>query len=398
MTESQRLGFETRAVHAGERPARPDFVPTTTPIYPSSSFLYEQLGDLDSVFGNEREGYVYSRYGNPTVAALEAALAALEGTEAAMALGSGMAALHAALLLAGVGPGARVVASRDLYGATYALLGGLFRQLGAQVAFVDIADLAAVERALADGARALVFETVSNPLVRVADVPALAGLAGRAGAVSICDNTFASPYLLQPAAHGVDLVVHSTTKYLGGHGDVMGGVVCASAERRRALLEIVKMTGGICGPFEAWLVLRGLKTLALRMRQHCANALTVATWLAAHPRVAGVNYPGLPGHPGHALAGRLLRDGACGGMLSFELAGAGQAEVFAFMERLRLIVPAPTLGDVYSLTLYPAHASHRALTPAQRAEVGIGEGLVRLSIGIEDAADIIADLEQALRP
>jgi cystathionine gamma-synthase/methionine-gamma-lyase len=358
--------------------------------------MYEQLDDLDAVFGNERPGYVYSRYANPTVHAMETALAALEGTEAAIAFSSGMAALHASFLLAGLGPGARVVASRDLYGATYTLLGKLFTRLGAETTFVDVTDLAAVERALAGGAQALVFETVSNPLLRVADTPRLVELARAAGALSLCDNTFASPYLHRPAEHGVDLVIHSTTKYLGGHGDVTGGIICCDAARRLELGEISKMVGGIAGPFEAWLVLRGLKTLPLRMRQHSANALAVATYLEQHPKVARVNYPGLRGHPQHALATRLLGGGCAGGMLSFEIAGAGQAEVFRFMEALRLVVPAPTLGDVYTLTLYPAHSSHRALTPAQRAEIGIAEGLVRLSVGIEEAEDIIADLDQAL--
>lgn len=396
MSEQGQQGFSTRAVHAGERPPRPDFVPTTTPIYPSSSFMYESLDDLDAVFGNERAGFVYSRYGNPTVQAMERALAALEGTAAAIGFGSGMAALHAAFLLAGLGPGARVVASRDLYGATYGLLHKLFRGLGAEPAFVDIADLAAVERALAGGARALVFETVSNPLLRVADVPALARLARAVGALSICDNTFATPYLHRPAEHDVDLIVHSTTKYLGGHGDVTGGVICCDAPRRLELMEISKMVGGIAGPFDAWLVLRGLKTLPLRMRQHSQNAAAVAAHLAAHPRVSRVNYPGLPQHPQHALASRLLREGCFGGMLSFEIAGAGRAEVFRFMEALRLVLPATTLGDVYTLALYPSGTSHRALTPEQRAEVGIGEGLVRLSVGIEEVTDIIADLDAAL--
>jgi cystathionine gamma-synthase/methionine-gamma-lyase len=308
-----------------------------------------------------------------------------------------MAALHAAFLLAGLGPGARVVASRDLYGATYAVLGRLFGRLGAETTFVDITDLTAVEAALRGGTvGALVFETVSNPLIRVADLPALVALARRVGALTICDNTFASPYLCQPARYGVDLVVHSTTKYLGGHGDVTGGVICCNAAHRLALLEITKLVGGIPGPFEAWLVLRGLKTLALRMRQHCANAAQVADYLVRHPRVGQINYPGLVGHPQQGLAARLLREGQAGGMLSFEIAGAGQPEVFRFMEALRLIVPAPTLGDVYTLTLYPAHASHRALTPAERAAIGIGDGLVRLSIGIEEVADIIDDLAGAL--
>ncbi len=397
MGDERQPGFGTRAVHAGERPPRPDYVPTTTPIYPSSSFMYESLADLDAVFGNERAGYVYGRYGNPTVEAMETAMAALEGTEAAIAFGSGMAALHAVLLAAGVKPGTRVVASRDLYGATYGLLHKLFRGLGVETTFVDVTDLESVERALAgDDVRALIFETVSNPLLRVADTPALARLARAAGATSICDNTFVSPYLHRPVEHGVDLVVHSTTKYLGGHGDVTGGVICCDAAHRLELMEISKMVGGISGPFEAWLVLRGLKTLPLRMRQHSQNGMAVATYLEGHPRVSRVNYPGLPQHPQHELAAHLLRDGCYGGMLSFEIAGADQAQVFRFMEALRLVIPAPTLGDVYTLTLYPAHSSHRALTANQRAEVGIGEGLVRLSVGIEDAEDLIADLDQAL--
>jgi cystathionine gamma-synthase/methionine-gamma-lyase len=397
MGQQRRRGLATQAVHAGERPPPPDFIPTSTPIYPASSYMYPQLGDLDAVFGNERPGYVYGRYGNPTVQAMETAIAALEGTDDAIAFGSGMAALHAAFLHVGLGPGGHIVASRDLYGATYALLGTLFQRLGCTTTFVDVTDLNAVEAALTlAGTRALVFETVSNPLVRVANVPALAVAAQRAGVVSICDNTFASPYLCQPASHGIDLVVHSTTKYLGGHGDVMGGVICCSAAIRRDLLEIAKLTGGICGPFEAWLVLRGIKTLPLRMRQHCANALAVARFLADHPKVACVNYPGLAGHPQHGLAAALMRDGMAGGMLSFEIAAATQPDVFRFMEALTLAVPAPTLGDVYTLTLYPAHSSHRALTPEQRAQVGISDRLVRFSIGIEDVDDIIADLDSAL--
>lgn len=396
MSQRDQHGFSTRAVHVGERPSRPDFMPTTTPIYLSSSFTYEQLDDLDAVFGNERGGYVYTRYGNPTIDAMEKAIASLEGTEAAIGFASGMAALHAAFLQAGVGPGQRVVASRDLYGATYAILGRLFTRLGAQVEFVDITDHDAVEAALAGGAAALVFETVSNPLLRIADVPALTALARTAGAVSICDNTFVSPYLYQPAQAGVDLVVHSTTKYLGGHGDSTGGVICCSAARRRELLEITKMVGGIAGPFEAWLVLRGLKTLPLRMRAHSANAQTVAQALASHPAVSRVNYPGLPTHPQRPLAKALFCRGEYGGMLSFDIRGATRATVFRFMEALQLVIPAPTLGDVYTLTMYPAHSSHRALSPDERAAIGIGDGLVRLSVGIEEEADIIADLTQAL--
>ncbi|MGD8624357.1 MAG: PLP-dependent aspartate aminotransferase family protein [Anaerolineae bacterium] len=393
MTES----IFTQAVHAGERAARPDFTPVSTPIYHSVGYLYEDMGDLDGVFGGTRQGYVYTRYGSPTVRSLEAAVAALEGAGDAVAFASGMAAVHAALLGAGVRAGSAVVAAADVYGATYALLERLLTEMDVRTRFVDITDLAEVAGALAaERPAALLCEIISNPLMKVADVPALVDLAREAEAALIVDNTFATPYLLRPLALGADYVVHSATKYLGGHGDVMAGLVACSAERGLDLRERQKMLGANLGPQEAWLVLRGLKTLPLRMRQHCANAGAVAVWLNEHPAVARVNYPGLPGHPQHAVAQRMFGERGFGGMLSFEIEGAGQAEVFRFMEALELVLPATTLGDVYSLTLYPAHSSHRQVGPEVRAALGIGEGLVRLSVGIEAAEDIVGDLGRAL--
>jgi len=387
----------TLAVHVGERGPRPDFTPVVTPIYNSIAYTYESMEDLDAVFARERPGYVYARYGNPTVTALEKAVAALEAGEEAMVLASGMAAIHTALLAAKVQADTTVVAAQDVYGATYSLLSKLFSTLGVRTRFVDIADLAAVEQAIVEEKpKAVLFETVSNPLLKVADTPAVVEIAHRHGAEVIVDNTFASPYVFQPLAHGVDYVVHSSTKYLGGHGDVLGGVVVASAQRCVALRELTKLVGGNLGPNEAWLTMRGLKTLPLRLVQHCHNAAQVAAWLQDHPRISQVNYPGLTDHPQHEVATRLFRPGCYGGMVSFEIAGANQAQVFAFMEALQLCLPATSLGDVYSLVMYPAHSSHRALTPEERAQIGIGEGLVRFSVGIEDVEDIIADLEQAL--
>ena len=397
----------TQAVHAGERGPRslvlrpkdegPDFTPVVTPIYNSVGYLYESMDQLDAVFGAERDGYVYTRYGTPTNAALERAVAILEGGEAALSFASGMAAVHAALLATGLEAGQAVVSAHDVYGASYALLANLFTSLGVRVRFVDIADLTSVERAIAEEKpRAVFCEIISNPLLKVADVQALADLAHAHGAAMIVDSTFATPYLAQPITLGADYVVHSSTKYLGGHGDVLGGIVVTSAERRKRLWELIKITGGNLGPNEAWLTMRGLKTLPLRMAQHCRNATEVATWLAEHRQIAKVNYPGLPSHPQHDVATRLFREGCYGGMVSFEIAGADQAQVFRFMEALKLVLPATTLGDVYSLTLYPAHSSHRALSPEERAAIGISEGLVRLSVGIEDVGDIIADLDQAL--
>jgi cystathionine gamma-synthase/methionine-gamma-lyase len=262
---------------------------------------------------------------------------------------------------------------------------------------VDVADLAAVKTALAEICpAALIVETISNPLLKVADLPALAELAHGCGARLLVDNTFASPYLCNPLAYGADFVVHSATKYIGGHGDVMAGVVVTSPENRSELYELNKLVGGVLGPFEAWLALRGLKTLPLRLRQQCENAARVAGWLSGHPRIARVTYPGLADHPGHALARDLFAGRGFGGVLSFEIAGADQPTVFRFMEALELCLPATTLGDIYTLVLHPATSSHRSLTVEERERVGIGDGLVRLSVGIEDAADIIADLEQAL--
>ncbi len=390
-------GFTTRAVHAGERAPRPDYTPVVAPIHPTVGFLYDSMDDLDAIFGTTKDGYVYPRYGSPTVTAFEDAVAELEGGEAAFAFASGMAAIHVALLAAGVKAGTIIVAALDLYGATYALVGRLMTTLGAQARFVDVTNLREVEATLAEAHPvALLAETISNPLLKVADVPALAEMAHRYGAQMLIDNTFASPYLLNPLAHGVDYVIHSATKYIGGHGDVMAGVVVTSKQNRARLYELNKLVGSVLGPFEAWLAMRGVKTLSLRMRQQCANAARIAEWLAQQPQIARVNYPGLAAHPQHELARRQFGDKGFGGMLSFEIAGADRAQAFRFMEALELCQAATTLGDVYTLVLHPATSSHRALSPADRARVGIGEGLVRLSAGIEDADDIIEDLAQAL--
>jgi cystathionine beta-lyase/cystathionine gamma-synthase len=394
---TERTSIFTLAVHAGERGPRPDFSPVTTPIYQSVGYLYEDMTDLDGVFGGDRKGYVYPRYGSPTVHVFEQAVAALEAAGDAVAFASGMGAVHAALLGAGVRAGTAVVSAADVYGATYALLEKLLTELDVRVRFVDITDLDEVQQAIAvERPVAVICEIVSNPLMKVADVPALAGMADAVGAALIVDSTFASPYLFQPLAHGAAYAMHSATKYLGGHGDVMAGIVATSAERGRDLRERQKLLGANLGPQDAWLALRGLKTLPLRMRQHCANAQAVAEWLTGHPAIAHVNYPGLPDHPQHALAARLFGERGFGGMMSFDLKDADQAAVFGFMEALELVLPATTLGDVYSLTLYPAHSSHRQVAPEVRNALGIGDGLVRLSVGIEDAEDIIADLDQAL--
>jgi len=405
MSGIHEWSFQTRAVHVGERASQGDYTPVSTPIYATVGYLYETMDQLDAVFEGSHPGYLYARYGGPTVAALEAAVADLEGAEAAQAYSSGMAALHAALLAAGVRAGRSVLAALDLYGATFTLLRTMFSELGVGVEYVDVSDLEAVDSALAvNRPVALLVETISNPLLKIADVPSLACLAHEHGAQLLVDNTFATPYLFNPLAHGADFVIHSATKYLAGHGDVLAGVVATSQANRQILFEHNKLIGGVLGPFEAWLALRGLKTLPLRARQQFDNAWQVAGWLSRHPRVKRVIYPGLPDHPQHTLASRLFGGRGFGGVLSFEIDGNGRAlfsgepyrPAFRFMEALQLCLPAATLGDVYTEVLHPATASHRSLSAAERERIGISDGLVRLSAGIEHIRDLIADLEQAL--
>jgi cystathionine gamma-synthase/methionine-gamma-lyase len=397
MNDISVKSFQTRAVHAGERVPPADYRPVSTPIWPTVGYLYDSMDDLDAVFAGSKHGQIYLRYSNPTVEAFETAVADLEMAEAAQAYGSGMAAIHASLLAAGVKAGTSVVAALDVYGATFSLLRSLFDSLGVTVRMVNVTDHAEVETALKEtGAVVLYVESISNPLLKVADIPALAGLAHRHGASLLVDNTFASPYLLNPIGHGTDFVIHSATKYLSGHGDVLAGVVATSKENKGKLFDLNKLVGGVLGPFEAWLALRGLKTLPLRMKQQCQNAQRIAEWLTKHPRISKVNYPGLAVHPQHELAKSLFEDKGYGGVLSFEIDGADKAQVYRFMESLTVCLPATTLGDVYSLVLHPATSSHRSLTAEERARVGIPDGLVRLSAGIESVEDILSDLESAL--
>jgi cystathionine gamma-synthase/methionine-gamma-lyase len=365
---------------------------------------------LDAALGSAEAGYAYSRQGAPTQEAFEAAVQALEGAAGAAAFSSGMAALHAALSCA-LDPGAvaaarggppaarKLVAATELYGTTRTLVNHLGNQTGISVHWVDIRDLEAVSAALQaePAGGVLLFEVISNPLCRVADARALLERASAAGVCSVVDSTFTTPYLLQPLSLGADYVVHSATKYLAGHGDVLGGVaVSGSAAAADALRQTRNLLGSNLSPFDAFLALRGLRTLPLRVREQNRNALALAQWLAAHPRVARVYYPGLPADPGHALAGTLFRPGCYGAMLAFELAHGDRDQAFAVLQRLHLIQRLATLGDVVSLASYPAHASHRGLTPAQRAALGISDSCIRVSAGIEDADDLIGDLAQAL--
>ena len=397
--------FETRAVHSGERRAAQNgkegsFYPISTPIYASTTFSHPNIETTDRVLGGEQEGYSYARYDNPTVRAFEEALASLEAPDGpagarAFAFASGMAATHAALAAAELTNGATVLAAEQLYGSTATLLVQVFGANGVETRFVDAYDLGAVEKRVAElKPRAVVVESISNPLLRVADVPRIAEITRAAGAALIVDNTFGTPCLQRPLELGADIVVHSATKYLSGHGDLTAGVVSCGPPYDAAVEQLRKLVGGVLGPFEAWLAHRGLKTLPLRMDRQCRNAREIASRLASHPKVAKVNHPSLDDHPDHETSGRVLSD--TGGLVSFELAAGGREAAFAFLNALRLCVKAPSLGDVYTLAIHPATSSHRELSPARRGRLGVAENLVRLSVGIEHPDDIADDIDQAL--
>ena len=373
-------------------------IPVTTPINTAVSFFYENMEQLDRVFGREEPGFSYSRYDNPSNQALEELCASLESGHGALACSSGMAAIHVALLTALTDRRKSVVAANALYGATVNLLMNVLEPLGVEVRFVDICDLAEVEKAIQEAKPGCVLmETISNPLLRVGQIDKIAALTKSAGAALLVDNTFATPLLARPMEMGANLVVHSLTKFLAGHGDVMGGVVISDEAHYETLRTLSRTFGPVLGPFESYLAMRGIKTFAVRVERQCTNACRVASWLAARPEIARVHFPADPTHPDAAAIRRILPDGLYGAIVTFELKGAGRDDVFRFMNSLQLVVPATSLGDVHSMMLYPAMSSHRELSPKHRERMGIGDGMVRLSVGIEAVEDIIADLEQALK-
>lgn len=401
--KDQPLSIDTLVVQSALGDPLGKAKPFVPPIVPSIGFTHPTMEDMDQAFAYQggaipadANSYVYARYGAPNASAFEEAVALLEGARGAVCFGSGMAALHAALL-ALVPHGGAVVAAEQLYGITRTLLGLLSKATGLRVHFVDFLDLEAVrEVTAAVSPSSLLCEVVTNPLVRVIQIEAVGGIAHQAQATLLVDNTFATPFLLRPLERGADVVVHSTTKFLNGHGDVLGGIALGSPETMQVVNQHRRVLGAMPSAFDAWLALRGLRTFALRMRQACANAQQIAEWLGRHQRVKHVYYPGLPDDDGHAVACALFRPGFFGAMIAFEVEDLDRAGAFALVERLRLVRSVTSLGDVYTLVLHPASTSHRWLTPEQREAQGITEGTLRLSIGIENADDLIADLDQAL--
>ncbi len=386
------MHLETRAIHApvtGLTGARP----VSVPIYQTSTFAFTDPEACVQALDDPAAGFAYSRYRNPTIRALEDVTASLEGGAEAIATGSGMGAINA-VLLALLRPGDHVIAQRCLYGGTFSVFTGLAARYGIEVSYLSGGDAAEVTAALRPETKLLYLETIANPTAAVGDLPALIAAGHAAGLTCVVDNTFATPVLCRPVEYGADIVIHSATKYFGGHDDVtLGLAVSARAEAYLPLWKYAVNLGAAADPFAAWLTLRGLQTLTLRMARHCQNAGHLAQRLAAHPAVTAVHYPGLPSHPDHAVAQRVLS--GFGGMIAFDLAGGREAGL-RFVSRLRLAEMAPSLGGASTLVLHPASTSHRQLDAADLRAAGIGEGTIRVSAGLEHPDDLWADFEQAL--
>jgi O-succinylhomoserine sulfhydrylase len=381
----------TRLVHGGNR--RSAFGETSEALFLTSGFCYRRAEDAADRFADRAPGYTYSRVANPTVRMFEERLALLEGAEEAVATATGMAAVHAALM-SQLRAGDRVVASRLLFGSCHYILTEILPRFGIEAVLVDGADLDAWAEALSLPTRLVFFETPGNPTLDLIDIAAVAKLAHRAGARVIVDNVFATPILQRPLEAGADLVVYSATKHIDGQGRCLGGaILCERALRSEVLEPYLKHTGPALSPFNAWVLLKGLETLDLRVREHGKNAFAVARFLEEHPGAQEVRYPGLPSHPQHELAGRQMSGG--GGLVALRT-GGGQSRAFAVLDRLRLIAISNNLGDAKSLITHPATTTHQRFSAEERARLGITDDLLRLSVGLEDSADLIEDLDQAL--
>ncbi|MCA1243249.1 methionine gamma-lyase [Stappia stellulata] len=393
MLTNAPLGFATRAIHHGYDPMDNEGA-LTPPVHFTSTFAFDTAEQGGEIFAGDRAGHVYSRISNPTLALLEDRIADLEGGEAGVAFGSGMGAITA-VMWSFLSPGDEIIVDRTLYGCTFAFFRHGLAKFGITVTHVDLRDPNNLEAAISERTRIVYFESPANPNMRLVDIAAVSRVAHAAGARVVVDNTYATPVLTRPLELGADIVVHSATKYLGGHGDLVAGLAAGSAEdmQQVRLVGLKDMTGAVMAPLTAHLVLRGLKTLELRMERHCANAMAIAELLVHHPAVAVVHYPGLAGFPQHDLAARQMP--GFGGMVAFELTG-GAAAGIRFMNALSLARRAVSLGDAETLVQHPASMTHSTYTPEERAAHDISDGLIRLSAGLETRADILADVSAAL--
>jgi cystathionine gamma-synthase/methionine-gamma-lyase len=393
------MKFESKVVHAGDRKRRAGQpIPSTTPIHLSSTYFYDSASTLDYVLGQPDEGVSYARYASPTTEALEELTTALENGHGSLATASGMSAVQIALQTALMDRPHSIIAAHAIYGATVSLLDQVLGPFDVKVKYTDVCDLDAFEKSVQQNRPGCIFlESISNPLLRVGNLPRIIEIAKGAGVPVVVDNTFATPMMLRPLELGANLVVHSATKYLAGHGDVLGGIVVADEQHDPALRMLARIAGPQLGPFESYLTMRGIKTLALRFERQCENASILAEWLADHPAVERVYYCGDAEHPDADNIRRFFTPGLFGAILSFEIKGAGKDLILQFMDELKLIVPGTSLGDVHSLVLYPLIASHRNVSPKMRERMGIRENLVRIAAGIENVDDIKDDLDRALK-
>lgn len=388
------LNFNSKVVHIGNHiDDRTPPKPKTLPIYQTSVFTFDKLDEVYDYLDGNALRYMYTRLGNPNQTAVEELIASLEDAEAGQSCSSGMAAISAALL-AEVKSGDHIIAAKDIYGGTNSLFNIEFKRLGIDVALIDFTDLSSLEKAIKPNTKVIYTEVITNPLVRVIDVVEVASIAKKHNIKLIIDNTFTTPYLLRPLKIGAYAVIHSATKYINGHSDVIAGLIAGNKEFISRTKRITQNFGGSMSPFDGWLILRGAKTLSLRMKEHCKNAIELAKYLEQHPKVKRVYYPGLPSHPDFSVSLNLFKD-EFGGMLSFDIKG-GEAEVDKFMQALKLVQFAPSLAGIQTIITHPKSTSHRGLNIEQLQKLGITEGLIRVSVGIEDINDIINDFEQAL--
>ena len=390
MTTSKHI--ETQAIHAG-RINDEQFGSLATPLYQTSTFIFDDAAQGAKRFSGEEEGFIYSRLGNPTTRQLEMRVAAMEQMEDGAATATGMGAVSAALL-ANLQAGDHIIASNAIYGCSYALINHMLARFGIEATFVDMSDVKNIEKAVKENTKVIFCETPINPTLMVLDLAAIANIAKKHQLLSIVDNTFLTPFLQQPGKYGIDIVVHSATKYLNGHGDVVAGIICGSKEMINQIKNTaLKDIGATISPHDAWLILRGLKTLPIRMERHCSNAMTIANFLESHPMVSQVYYPGLKSHSGYQYIGTQMK--AAGGVIAFELQ-ADLAQGEQFINQLELFSIAVSLGDAESLVQHPASMTHSPYSQEERLAAGISDSLIRISVGLEHSDDLIADLTQSL--
>jgi len=387
----QNLQIETKAIHGGSIKDE-QFGSLATPLYQTSTFTFENAQQGANRFAGEEQGYIYSRLGNPTTTQLEQTVASLEGTEAAAATATGMGAVSAALL-ANLSAGDHLISSKAVYGCSFALMSHMLTKFGIEVTFVDMTEPENITKAIQPNTKVVFLETPINPNLVVLDLETIGNITKKHNLISIVDNTFLTPYLQKPAEFGFDLIIHSATKYLNGHGDVVAGIICGSEEMINEIkLTSLKDIGATMSPHDAWLIIRGLKTLPVRMDRHCANAQKVAEYLEAHTAIKQVYYPGLESHPGHKFIGTQMK--AAGGVIAFEIDGTLEDGAF-FIDQMKLLSIAVSLGDAESLIQHPASMTHSPYTQEERIKAGISDTLIRISVGLEHVDDIMADLEQA---